>query len=438
MLVYRRILHVYWTFIGRGVCSLCTKDSAAAYWSYWTCWILAALAHGSAMARTLRDANLGTREARARLKVRPKPFWRLLEPGLHLGYRRLAGRPGTWCVRRYTGAQTYTIERIKDVIADDFSDADGQTVLSFAQAQKVALASKPKAGPCTVADALRDYLASIEHKASHYDSVRRVEAYILPQLGGIKLAELTTARLSKWLRDVASSPPRKRTPKGEPQKFLAPDNSAEGRRRRQASTNRMYTILRSALNMAWREGRVASDAEWRKVRAFSKVTAARVRFLTIEECRRLVNASDAAFRPLVEAALCSGARYSELTRLVVSDFNSAVGTLHIRTSKSGKGRHIVLNDEGIILFKRLCAGRGSDDLLFRMAGGAPWSRSSQSTPMAAACKHARIKPCGFHTLRHSWASLSVMAGMPLAVVAKNLGHASTLMVEAHYAHLQPD
>ena len=30
-----------------------------------------------------------------------------------------------------------------------------------------------------------------------------------------------------------------------------------------------------------------------------------------------------------------------------------------------------------------------------------------------------------------------MAGMPLLVVAKNLGHASTKMVEAHYGHLSP-
>jgi integrase len=35
----------------------------------------------------------------------------------------------------------------------------------------------------------------------------------------------------------------------------------------------------------------------------------------------------------------------------------------------------------------------------------------------------------FHILRHSWASLAVMAGVPLLVVAKNLGHADTRMVE---------
>ena len=58
--------------------------------------------------------------------------------------------------------------------------------------------------------------------------------------------------------------------------------------------------------------------------------------------------------------------------------------------------------------------------------------------MLDACKRARIDPpVGFHQLRHTWASLSVMNGMPLMVVAKNLGHSDTRMVEKHYGHLAP-
>jgi integrase len=58
--------------------------------------------------------------------------------------------------------------------------------------------------------------------------------------------------------------------------------------------------------------------------------------------------------------------------------------------------------------------------------------------MAEACKRARIAPpVPFHVLRHTWASLAVMAGAPLMVVARNLGHADTRMVERHYGHLAP-
>ena len=56
--------------------------------------------------------------------------------------------------------------------------------------------------------------------------------------------------------------------------------------------------------------------------------------------------------------------------------------------------------------------------------------------MAEAVEHAKISPpISFHGLRHTWASLVVMNHVPLIVVAKNLGHSDTRMVEKHYGHL---
>ena len=70
--------------------------------------------------------------------------------------------------------------------------------------------------------------------------------------------------------------------------------------------------------------------------------------------------------------------------------------------------------------------------------GNRWNTSEQSRPMKEACEQGKITPrLSFHILRHSWASLAVMAGVPLLVVAKNLGHADTRMVEKHYGHLAP-
>jgi integrase len=58
--------------------------------------------------------------------------------------------------------------------------------------------------------------------------------------------------------------------------------------------------------------------------------------------------------------------------------------------------------------------------------------------MLAACARAKLDPpINFHGLRHTYASHSVMNGAPLMVVAKNLGHADTRMVEKHYGHLAP-
>jgi integrase len=387
------------------------------------------------MARAIRDSKLDTREARARLKVQGKPHWRLIEPGLHLGYRRLQGRPGTWCVRRYAGEQSYTVAALRGVVADDYQDADGRTVLSFAQAQKDALKKKSKAGPLTVRQAVEDYLRA---RGSTYDAERRAETSIFPTLGNKKVDALTTKQLREWLEELAQAPRRARTPEGQQQRYLAIDNTEEGRRRRRSSANRVLVILKAALNHAWREGHVASDVEWRRVKPFPGTVRARVRYLTIEECRRLINASDEDFRPLVQAALFTGCRYSELARLTVADFNGDAGTLHIAKSKTGKPRHVTLTDEGVQFFANLAAGRSGGELFFHAPRGGQWTRAVQQRPMLLACERARIEPpIGFHGLRHTWASLAVMAGMPLLVVAKNLGHTSTKMVEAHYGHLSP-
>src|SRR5215470_9294394 len=85
-------------------------------YAYWT-----PVGHHT-MAQTVRDAALESRTARARLETRKKAYFRLLDQGLHLGYRRNAGS-GTWMVRLYGGDGKYRIEKLG--VADDWGDANG-------------------------------------------------------------------------------------------------------------------------------------------------------------------------------------------------------------------------------------------------------------------------------------------------------------------------
>jgi integrase len=120
----------------------------------------------------------------------------------------------------------------------------------------------------------------------------------------------------------------------------------------------------------------------------------------------------------------------------VGDFNPDAGTVHVRASKSGKGRHILLTEEGIRQFGELCAGRAATEWILVEQDNGKWLKSHQTRPMREACVQAGITLlASFHTLRHTYASLSIMAGAPLLVVATNLGHSDTRMVEKHYGHL---
>jgi len=58
--------------------------------------------------------------------------------------------------------------------------------------------------------------------------------------------------------------------------------------------------------------------------------------------------------------------------------------------------------------------------------------------MLDACKRAKIRQAiSFHVFRHTHSSALAMRGVPLGVIAEQLGHADTRMTEKHYAHLAP-
>jgi integrase len=387
------------------------------------------------MAKRVRDSDLETRAARSKLKVRGKPYYKVIGPGLHVGYRK-GKRAGMWVVRRYAGAASYRVETIAE--ADDYADTDGVRVLTFWQAQdqarKIASAPHRPNGPYKVKDAIADYLVELEGRASYTDAKHRLEAYAVPTLGDKHVDKLTAETIRNWHRDLAKAPKRLRTRRGNEQR-TRPINlkDPEITRQRKVSANRILGLLKAALNHAFREGKAASDIEWRKVKPFPKVNRSRATYLTLAQCRRLINAAE-EFRPLVRAALETGARYGELCRLHVEDYNPDSGTLHIRLSKSGDSRHIILTEDGQEFFGQLVAGRAGSEPMF----GREWRPSEQQRPMRTTCERAKIDPpVGFHQLRHTWASHAVMGGMPLPVVARNLGHADTRMVEKHYGHLAP-
>jgi integrase len=167
-------------------------------------------------------------------------------------------------------------------------------------------------------------------------------------------------------------------------------------------------LLKAALNYFWDERKLKCEREWLRIKAFKGVNVTRSRYLTLAEAKRLINASDPEFRVLVRAALETGARYQEFARLRVRDFNPDSGTLHIRKSKVHKDRHIVLTEEGQELFGNLAAERKESEVIL----GREWRTNDQQAPMVATCKRAKIEGASFHTLRHTWASLAVMNGVP--------------------------
>ena len=75
--------------------------------------------------------------------------------------------------------------------------------------------------------------------------------------------------------------------------------------------------------------------------------------------------------------------------------------------------------------------------VFCDATGAYLKNDTCRNAILRASKRAGLRPIGWHTLRHSFASHLVARGVPLKAVQELLGHA-TIEMTMRYAHLSPD
>jgi integrase len=108
------------------------------------------------------------KKPRLRLKLRKKPYFIEIAPGISLGYRRNQGA-GSWIVRAADGKGGST-QRVF-AIADDVSEHDGERVLKFEAARLAAIklsgadTSASKGSMITVGQAIDDYEADLKARS---------------------------------------------------------------------------------------------------------------------------------------------------------------------------------------------------------------------------------------------------------------------------------
>lgn len=397
------------------------------------------------MARSARNSKLETRTNRLKLTV-GKRYYIRIGKGISLGYRRGAEGSGNWEIRVFMQDGRYDFRSLAK--ADDFIEANDKDVLDFFKAQErgrhvaellrhpaTASSSRKK---LTVKDAINHYMDwyRLNGKATQ-GTETTIEAHILPTFGDHLVSALDSTTIRQWHHDLARKPARKRTSRfSKSQNFQDKPTTAEGKRARMATANRILTVFKAILNKAFEDELVSSNQAWTKVKAFKNVDEPKIRFLTEAESTRLINASQPGLRQLVKAALFTGARYSEITAIRAKDFHADTGKIYIRPGKNGKGRYIPLNKEGRSFFVEAVAGNKGNELVFSKVNGEEWGKNHHVRPLKAACEVAKIEPeVTFHELRHTYASLLAQAGADLLVISKLLGHADTRMTSRHYAHL---
>ena len=160
-----------------------------------------------------------------------------------------------------------------------------------------------------------------------------------------------------------------------------------------------------------------------------------------EELRRLFKAPQRLKqRVLLSLIYSAGLRVSEVCKLKISDIDFDRKQIHIRQSKGGKSRYVVLSSyiaRGLVQYME-----GARPKVFLFNGrekGSPLGHSAVQQSFRVAINKAVInKDACVHTLRHSFATHLLEQGVDIVTIKELLGHAhiQTTMMYLHVAKIE--
>ena len=374
------------------------------------------------MAPRLRSPTLETRAARLKQKVRRKPYFVPVAPGIALGYRRNLG-PGSWLVRCADGHGGSWSKGF--ATADDFEDASGDTVLDFWHAQTRARElvrgkHTDAAKPITVAEALAEYERDLVIRGGLVAHTKRLLRVLPAALLERPVGLLTMRELRRW-RDGR----------------LASGLVA-------GSVTRECKALKAALNhAAAQDPTIATRSAWTiGLAALPDSHVSRTNaILSDDEIRAVVVACYAAsdrLGLLVEVLAVTGCRPVQAARLLVGDLQP--DRVMMPRSAKGKGRKRIERrplpiPAGLAIKLRAAAGdRPPDAPLLQRPDGLAWQpgRGDHSRPFATALVAAGLPKVVPYALRHSSITRSLQRGLSPRLVA-DAHDTSVAILERNYA-----
>jgi len=150
------------------------------------------------------------------------------------------------------------------------------------------------------------------------------------------------------------------------------------------------------------------------------------------------------YRACLTTIYACGLRLQEGTHLQIPDIDSARMLVHVRCGKGAKDRYVPLPQRTLALLRQYWTTHRHPVWIFPAPGRSGLGMSTASTPMPrnsvqdafrTALKESRLnKRASVHTLRHSYATHLLEAGVNLRLIQAYLGHNSPTTT-ALYTHL---
>lgn len=264
-----------------------------------------------------------------------------------------------------------------------------------------------------------------EHARRHYISARPAtdaadsrHPALAKEFGALDAATLTPQRIEQGLARIAAA------------RHFAP-----------ATVNCYRDYLSLAFKFGVRNGLVSANPA--RLLARQREDNSRVRFLSPEEEGRLreaIRVDCSEHEPELDLALNTGLRQGNQYGLRWVDVDLDARQITIGRAKNGRPFYAPINSAALEALLRLK----------RMAGGSPYvilNRNDRGRGVGEPARdpdswftrvvaRAGLNGVCWHTLRHTFASRAIMAGLDIREVADLLGH-RTLAMAMRYSHLAP-
>ena len=386
------------------------------------------------------------------LNVRSTAYWHPLYLGRHIGIHRPDASICNWTARILTKDKLYRQKCLGSAMELGTGLIDYRTALArafewFETSEISAMATSPRAigrikdvNICpigevyTVGHALRDYCEwtrIARSEGGHYNNLVLINYHLIPNFAFVPLEEFNARNLRDLAQQVLETPPKYGFRERQPRVSIEMLSRDELRRRKR-TFNSLVTILKMAFKYAWDNAAVESERPWRCLKRIPVNHSPRTIFLDREECARLLEECSPALKKLVLAALNSGCRVGDL---IVGDVGKQGFGFRVGAFKRSPARFVFLPDEGMAFFLAQCEGKSAQDFVLISDMGKPWRKQHTQLFRRAVARAGLPRELVFHGLRHTYASDLVRAGVPLDIVAKQLGHASSITVSNTYGHL---
>ncbi len=291
--------------------------------------------------------------------------------------------------------------------------------------------------PCTltVGQWLSRWLDTVQNKVqpkTHLRYEQLVRLRLTPHLGGYKLAKLAPVHVE--------------------QLFVALAREGISARGQQMAGTMLHTALRDAVRLRLLTTNPATDV------AKPRPQKRKMHVYDADQARKLLAAASGhRLSALFVLALDSGMRQGELFALQWDDFDFQACSVQVQRSleeingrhrvkepKSGKGRRIDLSAFALEALQEhrkamLVEGNYRPDgpVFCATEGGWLLKPNFQRRVYRPIQKAAGLPPIRFHDLRHTAATLWLLADVNVKVVSERLGHASIQLTLDTYAHVLP-